>query len=67
VRELVWTDEPTVTVTLAEGGLFVAYSAKRPTAVEAAHAPMAFDYDATTRALRVALPSQGRLTLSVRF
>jgi raffinose synthase len=67
VRELVWTDERTVTVTLADGGLFVAYSAKRPTAVEAAHAPMAFDYDATTRALRVALPSQGRLTLSVRF
>jgi raffinose synthase len=67
VRSVAWTDERTVTVTLADGGLFVAYSAKRPTAVEAAGAPVNFDYDAARSALRVALPIQGPLALSVRF
>ena len=67
VHSLAWTDERTVTVTLADGGLFIAYSAKHPTAVEAAGAPVHFDYDATNAALRVALPIQGPVALRVRF
>jgi raffinose synthase len=67
VRALAWSDERTVTVALADGGLFVAYCAKRPTAVEAAGTPVDFDYDAKTHALRVPLSLQGRLALSVRF
>ena len=67
VRKVAWSDERSVTVTLADGGVFVAYSAKRPSGVEVIGAPVAFDYDAASCSLRVALPLRGAFDVTVRF
>jgi raffinose synthase len=67
VRAVAWSDEHSVTVTLADGGVFVAYSAKRPVGVEVIGALVAFDYDAATCALRVTLPLRGTFDVTVRF
>ena len=67
VRAVSWPDERTVTVTLADGGVFVAYSAKRPASVEVSGATVGFEYDAKTGALRVALPLRGRLDVTVHL
>jgi raffinose synthase len=67
VQSLAWVDEGKVTVTLADGGIFVAYTAKRPASVEAAGVAVGFEYDAKTGALRVALSFRGRLDVTVRF
>jgi raffinose synthase len=67
VRKVKWTDERTVSVTLADGGVFVAYSAKRPAGVEASGAPVGFEYDAKSGSLRVELPLRRRLDVTVRF
>jgi raffinose synthase len=67
VRDVTWTGERTVVVTLADGGLFVAYSAKRPSAVLASGAAVGFDYDEKSSSLRVPLPLHGRLDLTIRF
>jgi raffinose synthase len=67
VRALTWDDERTVTVTLADGGLFVAYSPRRPTAVESSGTPLTFEHDATSGALRVPLPLHGPLTLRLHL
>jgi raffinose synthase len=67
VRSITWRDERAVTVTLADGGLFVAYSGKRPTLVESSGVELGFEYDAKSGALRVALPIRGRLDIRVAF
>jgi raffinose synthase len=67
VRRVTWDDEQTVTVTLADGGIFVAYSAKRPSAVTASGVELGFEYDAKSGALRVALPVRGKLDVRVLF
>jgi raffinose synthase len=67
VRAVAWDGERAVTVTLADGGVFVAYSAKRPTAVDVSGAPVSFDYDANTGALRVAVAQRGRVDVRVGF
>ena len=67
MRAVAWSDERSVTVTLADGGVFVAYSAKRPAGVDVIGALVAFDYDAASCALRVALPLRGSFDVTVRF
>jgi hypothetical protein len=67
VRAVSWMDERTVTVTLADGGLFVAHSAKRPTAVRVAAADTGFEYDAAKQTLRVTLSHRGRVDLAIQF
>jgi raffinose synthase len=67
VRAFLWDDERTVTVTLADGGIFVAYSAKRPSAVTASGVEVGFEYDAKSGAVRVALPLRGGLDVRVLF
>lgn len=67
IRSVTWQGERAVNVALADGGLFVAYSAKRPTAVEASGVELGFEYDAKSGALRVALPLRGSVDLRVLF
>jgi raffinose synthase len=67
VRSVTWDDERTASVALADGGLFVAYSAKRPAAVQSSDVELGFEYDANSGALRVALPLQGPCHFRVLF
>jgi hypothetical protein len=62
-----WTDERSVAVSLRDGGPFVAYAARRPSAVELSGASIAFEYDQGSGALRVAVPRGGSPELRVRF
>jgi raffinose synthase len=67
VRSLAWDGERAVTVTLADGGALVAYSARRPRAVEASGNKADFEYEAKTGALRVSMPLRGRTDVTIRF
>ncbi len=67
VRKVTWDGERSVTVALADGGIFVAYSAKRPTRVESSGVELAFEHDAKSGTLRVALAQRGRVDVRLLF
>ncbi|HVR19461.1 MAG TPA: Sip1-related alpha-galactosidase, partial [Polyangiaceae bacterium] len=67
VRGVTWSDERTVTVALADGGVFVAYAGRRPVSALVAGVAIDFDYGEQSAALRVELPRRGRCDVTLQF
>jgi raffinose synthase len=62
-----WRDARSVLVALADGGTFVAFSARRPASVDVAGHAVPFDYDEATGALRAVVSDRGRVELAIQF
>jgi raffinose synthase len=67
VRGVTWRGARSVVIALADGGAFVAFSARRPATVDIAGNPVPFDYDEATGLLRAVVSHRGRLELGIQL
>jgi raffinose synthase len=62
-----WNADGTYTVTLRDGGEFIAWTEKPPRAVEADGQAVAFRHDAATGRLSATMPATGPKTVLLRW
>jgi raffinose synthase len=62
-----WSADGALTIKLRDGGRFIAWAAKAPTAVEAGGKSVAFTHDSAGGRLSATLPATGSQTLVIRW